>query len=418
MDQNTAPVPKTGGRRARVLVIGGDSRALGCLPTIDLARPWWMETDDLLAALRERYGLDAVVLRLLSASSPRLEPGAEVTYAVEALGALPQGLPLDACPEVPLGDDADPLRMTWARPGGVVADIAWADAALAALGRRRIGPAAQMRSWNLSLLIRLTTDEGVVWLKHVPPFLRHEGAVMALVREEGGAVPTVLDAAPADGRLLLEDVSGEDSYAATAELAVRMVESLVALQLRMTKRRTSITAAGGLDWSSATFLQEMPRLAARGDVRAVLGSTEQVALDELVKKLPAMLDALCACGLEDTLVHGDFHPGNHRFNGEKLVLLDWGDSGIGHPLLDMASFLDRIPIEQLDTVRHMWDTAWKDAYPNANVSLAAELIRPLAALRAALIYRRFLDGIEASERVYHNLDVSEWLRRAISVAPL
>jgi aminoglycoside/choline kinase family phosphotransferase len=275
-----------------------------------------------------------------------------------------------------------------------------------------------MRSWNLSLLIRLTTDEGVVWPKHVPPFLRHEGAVMALVREERSAVPTILGAAPAAGRLLLEDVPGDDAYLPTAGLAVRMVESLVALQLRMTKRRTSITAAGGLDWSSATFLQEMPRLAARRDVRTDLDRTEQSALDQLVRKLPAMLDALYACGLEDTLVHGDFHPGNHRFNGEKLVLLDWGDSGLGHPLLDMASFLDRIPIEQLDTVRRTWDTAWKDAYPNANVSLAAELIRPLAALRAALIYRRFLDGIEASERVYHNLDASEWLRRAISVAPL
>jgi hypothetical protein len=38
---------------------------LGCLPTIDLAEPWWMGTADLLAALRERFGLDGLVLRLV-----------------------------------------------------------------------------------------------------------------------------------------------------------------------------------------------------------------------------------------------------------------------------------------------------------------------------------------------------------------
>jgi hypothetical protein len=67
------------GRRARVVVVRRDGSPVGCLPAFDLAQPWWMETGDLLAALRERFELDAVVLRLVSASTPRLEPGADVT---------------------------------------------------------------------------------------------------------------------------------------------------------------------------------------------------------------------------------------------------------------------------------------------------------------------------------------------------
>jgi Ser/Thr protein kinase RdoA (MazF antagonist) len=199
-------------------------------------------------------------------------------------------------------------------------------------------------------------------------------------------------------------------------LTIRMVEALVALQRRMTAECRAITAAGAPDWGAAALIREVSRLATREDVRADLKPRELIALDQLVSNLPARLDALYACGLDDTLVHGDFHPGNHRFDGRVLVLLDWGDSGIGHPLLDMAAFLERVLPERLERVRGAWITAWRDAYPNANVSLAADLIRPIAALRQALIYRRFLDGIEVSEQVYHREDPPAWLRQAITLA--
>ncbi len=416
ISQTAAITRRPEGRRARVVLLRSDGCTLGCLPTIDLAEPWWMGAADLLAALRERFGLDAMVLRLVGASTAHFEPGAGVAYAVEMLGELPPRLPLAPCDGVVLGDDTDPLRMPWARVGGVAADIAWADGQLAALGRRRTGPAAQVRSWNLSLLLRLSTDQGILWLKHVPPFLRQEGALLRLVRDAGGDVPTVLAADPLAGLVLLEEVPGEDMYVPDEELTIRMVESLVALQQRMTSRRDAILNAGGPDWTGATLLRDASRLAARDDVRADLDPAEQAAVDRLLTTLPARLDALYRCGLEDTLVHGDFHPGNHRFDGRKLVLLDWGDSGLGHPLLDMTSFLERVPAERLDRVRAVWITAWKDAYPCADVASAAKLIRPIAALRQALIYRRFLDGIEASEQIYHRDDPARWLRRAIALA--
>jgi hypothetical protein len=38
-----------------------------------------------------------------------------------------------------------------------------------------------------------------------------------------------------------------------------------------------------------------------------------------------------------------------------------------------------------------------------------------AAARQAVIYRRFLDQIEASERVYHRADVPDWLARTAEI---
>ncbi len=51
-------------------------------------------------------------------------------------------------------------------------------------------------------------------------------------------------------------------------------------------------------------------------------------LDSLVEDLPGHFAALNACGIPDSLVHGDFHPGRYR-------ILDWGDCGIGNPMLDL-----------------------------------------------------------------------------------
>jgi hypothetical protein len=36
-------------------------------------------------------------------------------------------------------------------------------------------------------------------------------------------------------------------------------------------------------------------------------------------------------GLPDTIVHGDFHPGNWRSGGGPPVILDWADAHIGRP---------------------------------------------------------------------------------------
>ena len=141
--------------------------------------------------------------------------------------------------------------------------------------------------------------------------------------------------------------------------------------------------------------------------------------------LPERYAALEACGVPDTLVHGDFHPGNLRGRpargdlrgGEdRLVLLDWGDCGVGHPLLDRAAFLSRSPADQRDEVVSRWDEAWRVAVPGCDPVRAGQLLEPVAALRQAVVYDGFLRGIEPSERVYHAADPAIWLRRAAELS--
>ena len=178
-------------------------------------------------------------------------------------------------------------------------------------------------------------------------------------------------------------------------------------------RIDELLAAGLLDWRARSLTGLVEALLSRAEVRTELTTDELRSLDVLAERLPARLAALAACGIPQTLVHGDFHPGNWRFDGHSLVLLDWGDSGVGHPMLDLSAFEAGVPDEVRPRVRATWVDAWSVEFPGSDPSRATELIAPIAALRRAVIYRGFLDAIEPSERRYHESDVAHWLREAL-----
>ncbi len=127
-----------------------------------------------------------------------------------------------------------------------------------------------------------------------------------------------------------------------------------------------------------------------------------------VGRIPGIFDEIASCGIPDTFVHGDFHPGNVRWSDGRPVILDWGDVGVGHPLLDLPAFIERAG-DQAQTLHARWMQRWAEAVPGGDPARAAELLAPVAQMRQAIIYQRFLDGIEESERVYHRADVPERL---------
>jgi aminoglycoside phosphotransferase (APT) family kinase protein len=132
----------------------------------------------------------------------------------------------------------------------------------------------------------------------------------------------------------------------------------------------------------------------------------------LLDELPARFAELATCGLDDGLVHGDFFPGNVRWTDDGPVLLDWGDCGVGHPLLDMTAFLDRAADDPRRLADH-WIDRWTEHVPDSDPRRASALIAPIGALRNAIVYQNFLDGIEETERVYHRDDVPIALTRAM-----
>jgi hypothetical protein len=392
-----APPP----RFAEIVLVTPDGNVCGALVPVEVATPWWQDAEPVLRAVREQFGLDIVILRLIDAefSEP---PGGRVTYLAE-VSALVKARPWHGA----LGDH--PLRLPYARPGGPKAELDWALGQLARLGIAVTGQPSQVRSWNLSSVWRIPVNGQTVWLKSVPPFFAHEGKIIAAMT--GGKVPRLL--ASEGGKALLGEIQGEDLHEPSSGQRLEMVSILVEMQSDWAMRTDELLAMGLPDWRALALEKAV------GDVflrkSSELPDQDRRTLAQFVDDLPRRFAAIADCGIPDTLVHGDFHPGNFRGHGSEMTLLDWGDSGVGHPLLDQPAFLERAPdSEQADVQKH-WNSQILRAWPGSDPARASQLLAPVAAARQAVIYQKFLDNIEPSERIYHRNDPAKWLSRAAQI---
>jgi hypothetical protein len=313
------------------------------------------------------------------------------------------------------GDAAN--RLWWAEPGGLDHLPDWVDAALRAHGRRRTGVLRQRKTWNLSVVVTAPTDQGEVWFKATPPFLVDEGSVIRRVGAvDPDLVPTVLAHDSGRRAILMDHVPGEDEFGLSDEaVAEAMVRRWVGVQAALVGDIEHALAVGARDLRRAPLLAEAQDLLGRAEVRVALGARDLDAVEELVDGLPDRLDDIAACGLPDTVLHGDMHPGNWRRDGDRLTLLDWGDVGVGNPMVDQRAFVERLADpDARERISALWTQLWAEQVPDSDPARAAYLLGPVAQLAAAATYQRFLDHIEATERVYHALDPVDRLRAAIT----
>ncbi|GIF13156.1 aminoglycoside phosphotransferase family protein [Actinoplanes teichomyceticus] len=366
---------------------------LGALPPFPVASPWWQDVAEVVAGA----GVEVTVLRLLHADR-EAPPGGHVTYLAETR-ERPDDL-------IPLGADLVPhaLRAPWAEPGGPAASLAWASGVLDRLGFGTV-TAHQQRTWNLSAIWRMDGPDGpVAWLKQVPAFFAHEPAVLGLVADVApDLVPYVLAAGPS-GRMLLTHVPGADRYGAGPELRAAIGELFHPVQAHYAGRVRQLLAAGvpdrRLDAERFACVAE-PYL---GDI---------AGLADLIDGLPHRLAAVADCGLPDTLVHGDLHPGNVRTDADgHVVIIDWGDSALGNPAFDLLRLTEGM--DAPEPIVTEWARRWRETVPGCDPERAAELLRPVAALLGAATYAGFLARIEQSEWPYHAGDVPDRLAAAVA----
>ena len=182
---------------------------------------------------------------------------------------------------------------------------------------------------------------------------------------------------------------------------------MVSIQHRVADSVGELLALGLADWRWPALRVRIDDVADRH--RHELDRAERRALDRLIGTLDARCADIDTCGLPPALVHGDFHPGNLRGDDADLFILDWGDCGVGHPLFDVPAMMERLDPDGCTSLMATWARAWRELRPVSDPRRAASLIEPVAALRQAVIYRGFLDGIEPSERCFHAADPACWL---------
>lgn len=401
-------------RHVTLVLVDRSGAVLGALPPYEVPMPWWQEVADVVDGARQHYGVDVTVLRLLRAARDAPH-GGDVAYLAELSGpGTPSIMELD--PDLAGALGPDPHRAPWAEPGGPDATLGWAAARLAEHQRLVVRP-VQQRTWNLSAIWRLDTvsaggparveaPEPVdiarepVWVKQVPAFFAHEAAVLRWLGDTlPGVAPALLAAGPS-GRLLLAHVPGDGRYAAGTAERDALAADMHRVQMRSVADADRLIADGVPDLRA-------PRLAEL--IRAVVAAyaPDDPALTALAAGLDARLAAVAECALPDTLVHGDLHPGNAIGGRDTRVIIDWGDSFVGHPAFDVLRLA-----EGETSLIESWAARWRAGVPGCDPEHAVALLAPVAALRNAAVYAGFLDRIARSEAPFHAADVPYWLDAA------
>lgn len=405
--------------------------------------PWWSEAAPVVDRLEKVLGVPVLVLRLLDVDGGEGGRDGHVTYHVEALSRPAPGTFEQRTVEPPLFGGDEVFRSPWARPEGLGELFGWAEETLASAGRPVTGPVEQRRTWNLAGLFRLPTARGPVWLKATPGFAADEAAaIAAFARVDTGLVPVLVGSG--ERRVLMEHIPGVDCWQPSAETIGAAMERMVAAQVALAELGPGCLAGGPAPSARAggpvrAGSVDGPPFAGAGDERSSPSGVPERRVPDLVTAVHALLDGpaareltgqellaareltrrwdtLTECGLPDTLVHGDFHPGNWRSDGGPPVVVDFADAHWGHPVLDGLRVHHFLPEPGRATAARAWSDAWKARVPASEPARALVLAEPLAQLTYAVRYQEFLDGIEPSERVYHEGDPVDAIRAALRSA--
>ncbi|GGJ87316.1 phosphotransferase [Deinococcus aquiradiocola] len=108
-----------------------------------------------------------------------------------------------------------------------------------------------------------------------------------------------------------------------------------------------------------------------------------------LRRLWKLVDAL---KLPDGPVHGDIHPKNALWDGQRIRLFDWSEASVAHPLTDIGWFVGQLARQKWPLVESDPDLARKLAttylqalgLPGAHAEMAAAV--PLALLQRAVVY--------------------------------
>ncbi|GAB3463179.1 phosphotransferase [Kineococcus endophyticus] len=282
----------------------------------------------------------------------------------------------------------------------------WAQDVLRATGAPA-GPAELVKDRPWSMVWRLPTPTGPVWLKACPERTRHEVRLLsALARFDVPHVLVPLAVEEDRGWVLLPDggPTVRDVPLQPAAAQRRWADALRAygeVQRATAPHADALVALGVPDLRLPELPTAFERLALRWapDLRPLLPRVRDDAAE------------LADLGLPATLQHDDLHDGNVFAAGSRPF--DWGDACVGHPFASLLVALDAAPEGPAPDPSGPAAAAYLAGWPDLPVEGLDRVLR--LAVRLAVVSRadswdRALAGWPEAPEPYRTAP-ADWLRR-------
>ena len=173
-----------------------------------------------------------------------------------------------------------------------------------------------------------------------------------------------------------------------------------------------LLAAGCHDRRLDVLERQLDDLIADPRAIAQLGPEEVAELNGRAPELKEACRRLAACGLPETLVHGDLHPGNVARQDGELVYFDWTDACVAHPLFDLHTLQWERDEEDRSALLDAYLAVWDGIVPPDRLREAAALAAVVTPLHHAVSYQHIVAGLEPTSKL--ELDATHrFLREAL-----
>ena len=392
----------------------------------------WMSAAPAQAWVRERLGLDVVILRcvLVDEDDTSEESGDAYIFTEDLSDQAPLvGSWRDEGAIAALTDERDRAAVSqwftedregrptalqpWGYPGWFATAVDWIEATLPQAQR-----VDQYATWSVSSLLRIETAAGRYYFKAAPTAFRHEAAVTEVLAQRfPDAIPRPIAIDGERGWMLTADFG--DQLVATMEPSYweGSLDALAGLQRRSVASVEFLLESGCQDRRPGRLETQVEELASEGS--EWLPDAMLQRLRAGLSRFHELCEEVASAPIPNTLVHGDLHADNIVISDGDYLIFDWTDACIAHPFIDAATFLryaERASIDQA-TCEHWRDRylrGWEDLASYDVISRLFELVEPLTAMHQVITYRWLLDSLDPSERWQFGSAMEDWLTRALA----
>ena len=276
--------------------------------------------------------------------------------------------------------------------------MAWMQPHLRPINLTLTGRFEQLNASPFFSLIRFETNASAVWFKAIGEPNLHEYAItLGLAEDHPHYLPKIIAAKPEwNGWLMLE--AGGEGFNQCTELEQwqRVAETLAHLQIECVGQARRLLEIGCKDLRIATIIQRIDLFLDCMDRLMQEQPSEpprrlnRLELKEIGSALKDAFRCMGQTGISDSLIHGDFNPGNVVVNPKNCVFLDWAEGSVGPPFLTLEyliEFLRRthIGIHQYENrLRHAYACCWLRVWSEQQICEAMRIAPSLAVFYYAL----------------------------------
>jgi hypothetical protein len=325
--------------------------------------------------------------------------------------------------------------LSWSDPAWRAQADAWIEEQLSGLGLAITGPIEQPHVVWWSSVLRVPTDDEVLWFKAVQPDGAFEMRLTPFLASRWpGHTAHVLAADPQRGWMLsrdagvrLRDMAGDR---APIDHWAELLPQYAEVQVGAAGERAELGLLGVPDRTLTTIRSDLEQALGEPDTLLIgqkdgLSPSDRQALQHGLEGFRARCDRLAEYGIPDSIQHDDLHDGNVFVRDGSYLFFDWGDACISHPFHTLVVTLRSLAYGQklapggtdLLRLRDAYLEPWAGFASRADLIEAADLARRTGTIGRAMAWRGFALAMPPAVRAEHIDSVPYGLRLYLADGP-